>query len=203
MTAAARQGPPGRTPGRTVRRGERQPPNKAVFVLAVIGIVTLVFVGILALLAANRSSERSAPTVVGHAAPRLAVTLWNVAPGRRLDLAALKGHPVVVTFWADGCDPCHEQAPVFEDVAQQFAPLGVWFVGIAYDTDQQDGMRFLREYGITYPTGPDVGDRSAGPFGILELPTTMVIDSCGVVVQRIDGEASAEMLDHAITPLLK
>jgi cytochrome c biogenesis protein CcmG/thiol:disulfide interchange protein DsbE len=174
-----------------------------VFVLAMMGIVTLVFLAILALLAANRGAEGSMPQIVGHPAPHLDVPLWNGAPGERLDVAALKGGPVVIAFWADGCDACHEEAPVIEAAARRYASTGVRFVGIAYDTNWQDGMRFVREYGITYPCGPDAGDTSARAYGILELPVTLFVNSRGVVVQRIDGEASTRMLDEAIAPLLQ
>ena len=144
--------------------------------------------------------------VVGHAAPDFSVSLLNGKAGQTLRLADLKGKPVVVNFWASWCDPCVDEAPVLEAASQRYAAQGVVFVGVSYEDEPSDSMRFLQQYGVTYPVGTDGSAKTPGAiaiaYGVLSPPETYFINPNGVVVDEFSGPLSANLLDQRVARIL-
>jgi len=135
--------------------------------------------------------------LVGHPAPDLTVTLWNGTPGEKMNLAALHGKVVVVNFWASWCDPCHSEAPILASVAHQYAAKGIVFIGIALETQDSDGLNFIRQYHVPYECGP-APDSLAVAYALTGIPVTVTINAKGVVEGQIDGPVTAASLNSAI-----
>jgi cytochrome c biogenesis protein CcmG/thiol:disulfide interchange protein DsbE len=157
-------------------------------------------------LAAASQAVTSAPLspLVGHTAPDLGVSVYNGMPGEVLRLAALRGHPVVVNFWASWCQPCQEETPIVEAAYQRYAGQGVIFLGVDYEDKPNDAVAFLRQNGVTYPCGPDIsGGNSAIAYGVTGPPETVFIDRAGTVRQKVIGMLDDRTLDLAVRTLLK
>lgn len=173
----------------------------------IIILTALIVVAFLAaeLLMPAQASGGSQPGKSGGSlrpAPDFTVAVWNVSGMASFHLAALRGEPVVVNFWAPWCDPCRQEAPTMAAVAQAFAGKPVAFVGVAYDTNQHDVLSFLQQYGITYPCGPDNGTSIAEAFGVGGLPVTVVIDRQGRITHTFVGPANKTALEAAIQSAL-
>ena len=183
---------------------------------AIVGFVvtTLLSASLLLLLfvrlfnASQAASNAGIAPVVGHAAPDFTITLLNAQGGqtKTMHLADLKGKPVVLNFWASWCDPCIDEAPVLEVASQKYAAQGVLFVGITYEDVQADSLRFLQQYGVTYPVGTDGASKTAGAtaiaYGVISPPETFFINRSGIVVSQFGGALSPNMLEQCVAKIL-
>jgi cytochrome c biogenesis protein CcmG, thiol:disulfide interchange protein DsbE len=127
--------------------------------------------------------------------------LAGLGDGKPLALASLKGHPVVINFFASWCVPCRVEHPVLMRLAQQdHIPL----YGIAYKDKPSDSSRLLANFGDPYrQVGIDQDGRVGLNFGVYGVPETYVIDSNGVIQRRFVGPLTAEAVDKELLPLLK
>lgn len=154
-------------------------------------------------LAAANSAVGTSPgtSLIGHPAPNFTLTVWNGAAPRTIDLASLKGKPVLVNFYASWCTDCAEEQPILQAASQKYAS-SVVFLGVAFQDKQSDSLGFLHQYGITYPSGPDAAGTAATDYGVTGVPETILIDRNGNVVHHFYGAVDAASLDKALAPLL-
>jgi len=124
-------------------------------------------------------------------------------PGQTIHLAALKGHPVVVNFWASWCEACKTEEPLMQAAWQKYQAQGVVFVGIAVNDEPAPGKLFMKQYGITYPSGPATTDQTVVDYALPGLPDTIFINRQGVVIAKHEGQISAQDLESGIQALLK
>lgn len=120
--------------------------------------------------------------------------------GTPVTLSKLRGKPVVVNFWASWCAPCHDEAPILQDLNRRFGDKVV-FLTVNSEDGPDEARAFLRRYKATFPvvrTGQDTIRRS---YGTNQMPETFVIDPDGALGMQpfrggIDAESSAEIADH-------
>lgn len=153
--------------------------------------------------AGNAAGGNPVSLLVGKPAPDFTITTWNGTSAQQVRLADLKGKPVVVSFWASWCDPCREETPVLQAAWQKYQGSGVMFVGVAMRDKQSDATAFLKQYGVTYPAGPDTTGQITIDYGVTGPPETVFIDRHGVVVSKTIGAIDDGSLDKAIQSLLK
>lgn len=121
--------------------------------------------------------------------------------GGRLNVASLRGGPVVVNFWGSWCGPCQAEAPVLARVASDTRRLGVHFVGIDIRDDASAGLAFERSHGISYPSISDPDDLIAAGFGVVApstTPSTYILDARGRIAWAYFGRVSLSQLELAV-----
>lgn len=139
--------------------------------------------------------------ILDRPAPDFSLTLFGT--GETLRLSDLRGKVVVLNFWASWCPPCRQEAPTFQRVWETYKDRGVVFVGVdIWDTDE-DAAAFLREFGITYPTGPDPNGEIAIDYGLTGIPETYFITRDGMIAQKAIGIVQEATFYQVLEELLK
>lgn len=142
--------------------------------------------------------ERAEPQPVaqarGEQAPQFRLALLS---GGTLDLADLRGKPVVVNFMASWCPPCRAEMPAFEKAWQQHKDRVV-FVGVAVEDTESAAKALVEKTGVTYPVGLDEGNGIARAYELKGMPTTVFLDPNGAVVKRVTGQVTEGALTFFI-----
>lgn len=109
-------------------------------------------------------------------------------------LRDLRGHAVVLNFWASWCGPCREEAPLLTGVARDYRSRGLLVVGVDTQDLESPARAFLARYKVTYLNLRDPDGSVGRLFGTTGVPETFFIDADG----RIQGKFPGEQLDPAV-----
>ncbi len=119
-----------------------------------------------------------------------------------------RGGVLVVNFWYAACGPCIVEAPLLEEVWQEYQDQGVSFLGVNTYDQPATALSFARDNNVTYPSVIDVNDGKvklafAQVTPIQATPTTLVLDRNGRVAARVIGQlASASILSTLVADTL-
>lgn len=122
----------------------------------------------------------------------------------RLSASELRGHSVVINFWASWCVPCKNEAPLLAASARAHAG-NVAFLGIDVQDFASDARRFLKRFDTPYVSVQAGGDTSGvyDEYGLTGLPATYWLDGHGRIVARHAGEISRRQLENGIDATLR
>jgi cytochrome c biogenesis protein CcmG, thiol:disulfide interchange protein DsbE len=118
---------------------------------------------------------------------------------RQLSLRELRGHPVVINFWASWCIPCKHEAPLLAASARAHAGK-VAFLGIDVQDLSSDARKFLERFDTPY-VAVRAGGAASGvydDYGLTGVPETYWLDARGRIVAHYAGEISRDQLEDGI-----
>ncbi len=128
--------------------------------------------------------------LIGHPAPQtdlppIAGLDRNGMPVPGLDPAKFKGAVTIVNVWASWCVPCHDEAPMLMQLAQD---KRFRLVGINYKDDPGNARRFLGRYGDPFvAAGADENGRAAIEWGVYGVPETFIVDRNARIAYKLVG----------------
>ena len=133
-------------------------------------------------------------------APAVSYTLLD---GRRTELAALRGHVVLVTFWATDCAPCVEEMPAMVANWRRFSPQGFETLAVAMQTDPPALVsNFAQARALPFGVVIDNTGEVARRLGDVQFtPTSLLINKRGEIVKRWIGKTDFEALAPLIAEL--
>ena len=134
---------------------------------------------------------------VGTAAPPLRGRLVD---GAAFDLAADRGHPGVVDFFASWCGPCHGQQAGLDAVASRHAGRVV-FVGVDIQETDAEVRGYEATEHVPYPALLDSDGSVVAAWAVPAPPMTVVVDGDGRVARTFLGSVTEQELEAAVAAL--
>jgi len=139
----------------------------------------------------------------GKPAPDVAFAVAaNGDPGARMQISTLKGHPVVLDFWATWCGPCAMQAPILDRIARRYEKQGLIVLGVNVDDPPEKAKRYADKKGLSYPIVMDTSREGSERYDVDKLPSLVVIDREGRVVKYMTGLVDEASLDEIIAAVM-
>jgi thiol-disulfide isomerase/thioredoxin len=121
--------------------------------------------------------------------------------GNPQTLSSLRGHIVVMSFWATWCGPCAEELPRLSRLSATYASKDIRFIAVSIDAPK-DGAKiqpFLNRGNIALEVWVGGDTDQLARFGLGDIvPGTVILDADGEIVFRIMGEARDEDIQQRL-----
>jgi thiol-disulfide isomerase/thioredoxin len=108
--------------------------------------------------------------------------------GKSWKLSALKGHAVLLNFWASWCEPCRSEMPSLELLATRDEAAGLIVLSVNFQEPLPTIKRFLETLPFSLPILLDRNGDAASAWTPRVFPTTVLIDRNGVPRSSVIGE---------------
>jgi len=114
--------------------------------------------------------------------------------GETVTLSDLRGKAVVVNLWASWCPPCRAEMPALQAAyeADRGRGLEILAVDMTYQDTEQDALRFIEEFGLTFTIPMDRDGTVARQYLLRALPSTFFVGPDGVITKVVIGGPMSE-----------
>jgi len=130
------------------------------------------------------------PETARHA---LATATLHTLDGHDDSLARLRGHVVVVNFWASWCAPCRREMPRLAALDAELAAHGDHVIAVSIDDDPANARRFLATHALALPVAVDGPNGLARALDLQQVPVTLVLDRDGSIACAVGGGDEASL----------
>jgi cytochrome c biogenesis protein CcmG, thiol:disulfide interchange protein DsbE len=173
-------------------------------IVVLLPLAVFLALAVLFLIGLNSGDPSILPSaLIGHRAPLtnlppIAGLDRDGTPVPGLDPAKFKGAVTIVNVWASWCVPCHDEAPMLMQLAQD---KRFQLVGINYKDDPGNARRFLGRYGDPFAAaGADESGRAAIQWGVYGVPETFVIGRNARIVYKLVGPITPDNYSSLLKP---
>ncbi|KPZ09524.1 putative Thioredoxin [Pseudomonas amygdali pv. ulmi] len=120
------------------------------------------------------------------------VDLGTDQNGQKVASERIKGHWLVVNYWAEWCGPCRTEVPEFNALSEQLKDKKVTVLGVNFDNLQGDELKnAANALGIKFTVlAQDPAEQYSLPPSEA-LPVTYIIDDKGKMREQLLGKQSA------------
>lgn len=133
--------------------------------------------------------------------------------GRKISLSDFRGQYVLLDFWASWCIPCRKEFPALVELYRTYHAKGLVIIGISSDDDEDNWLTAIRDDGINiwnhildYKGGDRNDDRRnfiSRQYGVLSLPTKILIGPDGKIIQRFSFSQNVPTLEDTLRVIFK
>jgi cytochrome c biogenesis protein CcmG/thiol:disulfide interchange protein DsbE len=165
------------------------------------GVITLIAVALLVVLAigiANNGTNSSIDNQVARgdfpAAPNAKTALPLLSSGKRESLADLRGHVVVVNFFAGWCTACQDDASIVRKAQRMLAKAGGTTLGVTFQDSSTDASSYMRQYHLSFPVLHDANGTLASAYAVDGVPESFIVNPHGKIVALDREQLSSKWL---------
>ncbi|MBI4335889.1 MAG: TlpA family protein disulfide reductase, partial [Candidatus Omnitrophica bacterium] len=87
-------------------------------------------------------------------------------------------------FWATWCPSCREEIPELRDLNKEYKDKGLKILAVDIGESQKKVDSFAKQQGIEYTILLDLDNRVANQYGVMGIPTNILIDKEGNIAYR-------------------
>ena len=136
------------------------------------------------------------------------VSVGGVAPnfkartpeGAELALYDLRGHVVLLDFWASWCGPCMAEMPNVKEIYAKYHDKGLEILGVSLDSDKEAWVNCIQKNGLAWRHVSSLSKFDcpiAKRFRVTGIPRMYILDESGkIVAQDLRGEALAKKMEE-------
>jgi len=151
----------------------------------------------------------------GKPAPELDESDW-IGP-KPPSIASLRGHPMLLFFWAHWCTDCRGEAPLIADLQRIYAPKGLVVIGptkfFGSTTEGEDATPAVEKpyigkirgqfYGMLPQMPVPLSAANFAAYGASTVPTIVLVDAAGIVRLYHPGVMPEAELSARIQAILR
>lgn len=174
---------------------QSKPSQSALSYLLLGGLVTgILMAGAVMLYGSSSSNGAKLPTPIpdavieGEVAPDFEGTLTD---GTQIKLSDYRGEVVAVNFWTTWCGPCKVEMPMLQEANEQ-GQLVVLAVNAGEKVDVI--QEYMNELNLTFSSVLDQKGDIVDLYAVRVFPTTVLVDTNGVVIAEHYGPLTKELL---------
>ena len=124
--------------------------------------------------------------------------------GGTVTLADYRGRPLFLNFWATWCKPC--RAEMTDIIAAYDAHKDQHLQVLAINLTDQERMKdvraFVNELQMPFPVLLDEKGKVRKSYALRGVPTSVFIDSSGIVRFVNPGPITRELIEHGLAAIL-
>lgn len=115
----------------------------------------------------------------------------------------LAGKVVLLDFWASWCSPCKKSFPELDKLQQAHKDKGLVILAVNVDEKADAMENFLKDHSVTFAVVRDAKQKLVAAANVESMPTSLLIDTKGVIRFQHTGFRGAETVKQLTTEIEK
>lgn len=117
-------------------------------------------------------------------------------------LSDYRGKGIMLNFWATYCKPCEAEMPYMEQLYPEYKDQGIEIIAVNLQEAELVVNRFVDRYDLTFPIPHDNRGSVRDLYQVGRIPSTYFIDPNGVIVEKVEGALTLELLEGYFKQIL-
>jgi peroxiredoxin len=136
---------------------------------------------------------------IGERAPAISMLDLN---DKTVKLSDFRGKPVILRFWATGCQACVASMPALDDFRKKYQGGELVVLAVNMGNSKPLVQAFAKGLKLSYPVLLDEALIASQKYAVRAVPTTFFIDRKGTARKVVVGDLKQEVFDQTVAELL-